>query len=74
MRPCACCGAPIPDGGKCRDLFHELSGYTISTEDARFIHQHAVDAYAVQHAAENPKPIATAADKAAILSILEKAK
>jgi hypothetical protein len=58
---CPSCGAEIPPGGKCRDLFHELSAYTISTGDERFIHQHVVDAYAAQHAAENPKPIATTA-------------
>lgn len=58
---CTRCGAEIPAGGKCRDLFHELSAYTMSTGDERFIHQHVVDAYAVQHAAENPKPIATTA-------------
>jgi hypothetical protein len=58
---CPSCGARIPPGGTCRDLFHELSGYTMSTADGRFIHQHAVDAYAAQHAPENPRPIATSA-------------
>jgi hypothetical protein len=58
---CASCGAEIPSGEKCGDLFHELSAYTITTGDERFIHQHAVDAYAAQHAPENAKPIATAA-------------
>ena len=28
---CPNCGAEIPPGGKCRDLFYELSAYTIST-------------------------------------------
>ena len=58
---CPSCGARIPPGGTCRDLFHELSVYTLTAGDGRFIHQHAVDAYAAQHAPENPKPIATTA-------------
>ena len=58
---CPSCGAGIPSGGRCRDLFHELSAYTLSTGDDRFIHQHAVDAYAAQHASENTRPVATTA-------------
>jgi len=58
---CQSCGAQAPPGRSCRDLFFELSGYTLAHGDARFIHQHVVDAYAAQHAGENPRPIATTA-------------
>ena len=40
-----------------QDLFHELSFYTLAHPDPSFIHQHAVDAYAAQHADETSKPI-----------------
>jgi hypothetical protein len=69
---CPSCGAEIPSGGKCRDLFFELSGYTITTGDERFIHQHVVDAYAAQHAAENRKPIATSAGLIGLYLFVEK--
>jgi hypothetical protein len=68
---CPSCRAPLPAGGTCRDLFHELSAYTLATGDARFIHQHAVDAYAVQHAAGNPK-LATAAGLIGLYLFAEK--
>jgi hypothetical protein len=70
---CACCGALLPPSGRCRDLFDELSYYTLAHGDSRFIHQHAVDAYAVQHAGENPKPIATAAGLIGLYLFAEKA-
>ncbi|HEX4749673.1 MAG TPA: DUF5946 family protein [Bryobacteraceae bacterium] len=38
-------------------IFHELLAYTASKMDAAFIHQHVVDAYAVQYAREAKKPI-----------------
>ena|SRR5947207_10969592 len=38
-------------------LYHELAYYTLSHPDPRFIHQHAVDAFAAQTADENAKPI-----------------
>jgi hypothetical protein len=41
-----------------QDLFHELSFYTLELRDREFIHQHIVDAYAVQHAGPASKPIA----------------
>jgi Family of unknown function (DUF5946) len=37
--------------------FYELSCYTTSHPDPRFIHQYVVDAYAAQCANENTKPI-----------------
>ena len=42
------------------NLYHELSFYTLSHPDPAFIHQHIVDAYAVQTADEQTKPIAVA--------------
>ena len=41
-----------------QDLLHELSFYTLQLGDREFIHQHVVDAYAVQHAGPQSKPIA----------------
>src|ERR1700738_3988581 len=40
------------------DLFHQLSLYTLAHSDPAFVHQNAVDAFAVQQAAPNTKPIA----------------
>jgi hypothetical protein len=40
------------------DLFHELAFYTLAHGDPAFIHQHAVDAFAVQTADSTTKPIA----------------
>jgi hypothetical protein len=40
------------------DLYNELSFYTLELRDPEFIHQHIVDAYAVQHADTHTKPIA----------------
>lgn len=39
------------------EAFHALCAYTMSRGDAEFIHQHAVDAFAAQHADESTKPI-----------------
>ena len=38
--------------------YHELCAYTLSLRDAAFVHQHVVDAHAVQTADEHTKPIA----------------
>lgn len=38
-------------------IFHELLAYTAAKMDSAFIHQHVVDAYAVQYAREAKKPI-----------------
>ena len=40
------------------DLFHELLFYTLAHPSPAFIHQHAVDAFAVQTADDSTKPIA----------------
>lgn len=37
--------------------YHELSAYTLTHGDPRFIHQHVVDAWAAQSAAPTGKPI-----------------
>ncbi|MEM6720158.1 MAG: DUF5946 family protein [Bacteroidota bacterium] len=39
------------------EAFHQLSYYTFAQPRAYFIHQHVVDAYAVQEADETTKPI-----------------
>jgi Family of unknown function (DUF5946) len=41
-----------------QDLYNELAFYTLALRDPEFIHQHIVDAYAVQHAEADTKPIA----------------
>jgi uncharacterized protein DUF5946 len=38
--------------------YHELCAYTLTHGDPAFIHQHVVDAFAVQHADAQTKPIA----------------
>lgn len=38
----------------------ELQAYTLELGDAEFIHQHAVDAWAAQHADESTRPIVIA--------------
>ena len=48
----------IPATPSDQDLFHELSFYTLELRDPEFIHQHVVDACAVQHAGPDSKPIA----------------
>ncbi|MBX7184628.1 MAG: hypothetical protein K1Y01_05720 [Vicinamibacteria bacterium] len=40
-----------------QDAFDALCAYTLTRRDATFIHQHAVDAFAAQHADESTKPI-----------------
>jgi hypothetical protein len=49
----------LTNGRSCQDLYHELTAYTLSHAGQEFVHQYVVDAYAAQHAAENPKPITT---------------
>lgn len=43
-----------------RELFDELSFYTLAQVDPSFIHQHIVDAYAAQTADKDTKPIVVA--------------
>jgi hypothetical protein len=55
----------IPDArynasGECWDVYCELSAYTLSRGYSTFIHQHAVDAYNLQHAVGTASNIGTA--------------
>jgi small-conductance mechanosensitive channel len=43
-----------------QEQFDELCFYTLAQPDARFIHQHVVDAFAAQHADQITKPITVA--------------
>ena len=49
-----------PDRVAAQDAYDELASYTFTLGDADFIHQHIVDAFAVQHATETTKPITVA--------------
>lgn len=40
-----------------QDLYDQLAIYTLELRDPEFIHQHIVDAFAVQHAGPGTKPI-----------------
>jgi hypothetical protein len=42
-----------------KEMYDRLSFYTLLHAGPSFIHQHDVDAYAAQHAADNSKPITT---------------
>ncbi len=54
------------------EQFHELSFYTLTHGDNKLIHQHAVDAFAVQMANENTKPIALIVGLAGLYLLAEK--
>lgn len=43
--------------GECLKEYFELTCWTLVRQDPRFIHQHAVDAYAAQHAGWQMHPI-----------------
>jgi len=60
---------PMPSDG---DLFNQLTFYTLSHRDPRFIHQHVVDAYAAQHADEQTKPITVVFSLVGLYLFLEK--
>ena len=55
-----------------QELFHELSFYTLELHDPEFIHQHIVDAYAVQHAGPGSKPISVVFGLIGLYLYLEK--
>src|SRR5579872_5875250 len=68
---CPGCGLNLPSAEEqlddrynassaCRELYGELSAYTLTLHDADFIHQFAVDAYGAQHAGASVKPIGLA--------------
>ena len=65
---CPGCGLTLPSAEEhlderyhasvaCRQVYDELTAYTLSLRDETFPHQFAVDAYAAQHAGSNVKPI-----------------
>jgi hypothetical protein len=65
---CPGCGLVLPDlqinppdrfhaSGECLQLFSNLSCYTVSKQDAGFLHQYAVDAYGAQHAGGKTRDI-----------------
>lgn len=67
---CPGCGLMLPDrhlepprrcnaSGECIGMYHELISRTIALGDGRFIHQHAVDAYAAQHPGGSTQPCTT---------------
>lgn len=68
MRTCGAAGYPFlavkPPGDSPMnpetEAYHALSAYTLTRGDAAFIHQHVVDAYAVQHATAQSKTIGVA--------------
>ncbi len=55
-----------------QQAYDELSLYTLASRDPYFIHQCIVDAYAAQHADDNPKPIKNAFALAGLYLMLEK--
>src|SRR5512141_1801944 len=55
-----------------QEQFEELCFYTLAQRDARFIHQHVVDAFAAQHADQHTKPITVAFALAGLYLHLEK--
>ena len=68
MVACPGCGALFdalglpPDArgnasGECLQAYHALSLRTLALGDAEFVHQHAVDTYAAQHAGSRSRPI-----------------
>ncbi len=67
---CPGCGLTLPDrnlapaelfngAGECLEKYFELTCWTLVQRDPGFIHQHAVDAYAAQHAGPRVRPITT---------------
>lgn len=67
---CPGCGVEQPSTGQlaesryncsseCWALFGELSAYTLTHGDPKFIHQHAVDAWQAQHMVASPLPRAS---------------
>ncbi|MDE3056644.1 MAG: hypothetical protein KGJ59_01625 [Bacteroidota bacterium] len=55
-----------------RELYNELSYYTLSHPDPSFTHQHIVDAFTAQTADENSKPIGVVFALAGLYLYVEK--
>ena len=82
---CPGCGVALPSSGQTHDgrynssaecwaLFGELSAYTLSPGDPRFIHQHAVDAWQLQHAVSAKSNIGIAFSLIGLYLALEKGR
>ena len=67
---CPGCGLELPGrhleppdtfnaSGECLRMYYNLTCWTLVQGDQKFIHQHAVDAYAAQHSGEKMRPITT---------------
>ena len=52
--------------------YYEITCYTLSKNDARFIHQHVVDAYAAQHSGPKTRTITTAFALIGLLLAIER--
>ena len=62
----------MPDRASEEDVYHELCAYTLQHGDAAFIHQHVVDAFALQRATGLTKPIGVAFSLARLYLHVEK--
>jgi hypothetical protein len=51
-------GRPVTAAPSDQDLYNQLAFYTLELRDPEFIHQHIVDAWAVQNAGPHSQPIA----------------
>jgi hypothetical protein len=80
---CPGCGLSLPDSyvdppdrfnatGECWQSFSDLSCYSVAKQDAGFIHQHVVDAYAAQHASGTTRNITVAFGLIGLYLALEK--
>ena len=80
---CPGCGVILESGGgslhdryhsspECWGLFGELSAYTLTHGDPKFIHQHAVDTWQLQHAMPSKSNIGIAFSLAGLYLALEK--
>jgi hypothetical protein len=83
MTLCPGCGLCLPDhhwdppnrfnaSGECWQRFSDLSCSTVTRQDAEFIHQHAVDAYAAQHSGGTTRNITVAFGLIGLYLALEK--
>lgn len=55
---CEVCGAKLTEDKVCRDLYNELSYYSLTHRDKDyFVHQHIVDAYSASHPSKEDKAV-----------------
>ena len=83
MTECPGCQLKLPDqhldlpdrtnaSGECLQLCSDLMCYTVAKQDPEFIHQHAVDTYAAQHAGGPTRNITVAFGLIGLYLALEK--